>query len=100
MGNNNSVLKPTEIATLKNQTSFSQTEIREWYKKFHTDCPSGQMNKDEFKILYEQLFPQGDSGSFAEHVFHVYDKDGNGAIDFKEFLCTLRLVNCIFVCLL
>ena len=91
MGNESSrSLNPTELSDLRDRTLFSQQEIREWYKKFHSDCPGGQMNKDEFGALFHQIFPKGDATNFADHVFHIYDKDRNGYIDFKEFLCTIR----------
>lgn len=86
-------LTPEALNDLKKQTTFSGREIREWYKKFHTDCPSGQMDKAEFKAMYEQLFPKGNSTQFADHVFRAYDTDGNGAIDFQEFLCTINITS-------
>jgi neurocalcin delta len=86
MGNESSSstqLNPSELNDLKEQTTFSRAEIRDLFKKFSKDCPSGQMNIDDFKAMYETLFPSGDSGQFADHVFKAYDKDGNGVIDFK-----------------
>ena len=41
------------------------------------------MSKAEFQMMYEQLFPDGDSSAFSEHVFRAYDVDGNGYIDFR-----------------
>lgn len=84
MGNESAkTLSPNELSDLKEQTTFSRTEIRDLYKKFTKDCPNGQMTVEEFKAMYETLFPEGDSGQFADHVFKAYDKDGNGVIDFQ-----------------
>ena len=62
-------LQPQEMSDLKEQTSFSGSEIRDWYKKFHQDCPSGEMTKEQFKEMYNELFPTGNPEEFAEHIF-------------------------------
>ena len=94
MGNERSqMLTPEEMKDLKNNTAFSQQEIQDWFRKFHKDCPSGNMNLQEFKQLYAKLFPKGDASKFAEHVFQAYDEDNNGFIDFREFLCTVSVTS-------
>jgi len=41
--------------------------------------------------MYSKMFPEGDCLKAADHIFKAYDLDGNGTIDFKEFLCTISV---------
>lgn len=84
MGNPSSKsIQPKQLNDLAYVTNFSRDEIKVWYQKFHEDCPTGQMNKGDFIQMYQEIFPDGNSQEFAEHIFRVYDLDHNGAIDFR-----------------
>ena len=37
------------------------------------------------------MIPGGDAGRFAGFLFTVYDEDGNGEVDFQEFLHALHI---------
>jgi Ca2+-binding EF-hand superfamily protein len=93
MGNKSSKLSPDELLQLTQLTHFDKTELKRWYKGFKKDCPSGQMDRDAFRSLYKQFFPFGDPSRFAEYVFNVFDQDGNGSVDFREFICALSIAS-------
>ena len=33
--------------------------------------------------LFKRVFPGGDSESFCDHIYRIFDSDGNGYLDFK-----------------
>ncbi|KAG2468352.1 GUC1A protein, partial [Polypterus senegalus] len=67
-------------------------EIHQWYKKFMTECPSGQLTLYEFKQFFglKNLSPA--ATAYVEQMFETFDMNKDGYIDFMEYVAALSLV--------
>uniref|UniRef100_A0A915L7N2 EF-hand domain-containing protein n=1 Tax=Romanomermis culicivorax TaxID=13658 RepID=A0A915L7N2_ROMCU len=109
-------LSREDLDFLKKNTSFTEHQIREWYKGFvnpnevsnnlnsliqmrkglyvnKQDCPKGHLTKEQFIKVYKDFFPSGSAEAFCEHVFRTFDTDNSGFIDFKEFLLAINVTS-------
>ena len=61
---------------------------------FQADCPDGNLGKDKILDMYSMILPVKNATVFVDQIFRIFDKDGNGSIDFKvkiTFKHTFRL---------
>ena len=81
-------LTEDDIAFIMANTDFDREKILQWFDDFKRQCPSGRLNKQEFTEFYKKLIKgdHPDEAQFCAAVFGVFDSDGNGSIDFGEFL--------------
>lgn len=75
-------------------TKFTEEAIRRWFGNFREECPNGKLTKNHLHSLFKKIFPGGDSEVFCNHIFRIFDSDGNGFLDFKEFLMALDVTSC------
>uniref|UniRef100_A0A8D2LU80 EF-hand domain-containing protein n=1 Tax=Varanus komodoensis TaxID=61221 RepID=A0A8D2LU80_VARKO len=72
--------------------SKSTLEIHHWYKKFMTECPSGQLTEHEFKQFFGLRGLDPEASQYIEQMFHTFDMNKDGYIDFMEYVAALSLV--------
>ncbi|XP_066270989.1 neurocalcin homolog, partial [Branchiostoma lanceolatum] len=78
---------PLQLARV---THFTVAEVKQWYRLFLTDCPDGQLSEGQFVSFYCNHFEHGDAkikAILARRIFHTFDRDASGCVDFREFLC-------------
>jgi len=85
---------PETIEDLRETLTYTPEELKKWYHSCLIDVQNGTMNKEEFKKAYFSLYSHdGDCSGLAEHVFRVFDRNGDGNIDFKEFVSYMSTIS-------
>lgn len=72
-------LTDEDVQFLMKNTSYTEKEIRDWYKGFQVDCPDGKLSRDKFIEIYKVFFKGGNPEKFCQHVYRTFDEDGNGS---------------------
>ena len=68
-------------------------EVRRLYRAFKQDCPTGIVDEETFKEVYEKIFPMGDASKYAQIVFRAVDKERTGGITFGDFMEFLSIIS-------
>ncbi|KAM9727857.1 A-type potassium channel modulatory protein KCNIP2 isoform 3-T3 [Menidia menidia] len=84
--------RPESMDKLQEQTKFTKKELQVLYRGFKNECPSGAVNEENFKNIYSQFFPQGDSSMYAHFLFEAFDTNKNGSVSFEDFVFGLSII--------
>jgi len=87
-------LSKDDLEYLLENTNYSIETIMAWYRGFKEDCPDGRLTPKAFMHVYGSSFLSANTKEFCDYVFRNFDKDGNGYIDFKEFLLAIHVTSC------
>jgi len=82
-----------DLDYLLEHTNYSLETIMAWYRGFKEDCPDGRLTPQAFMHVYGSSFVSANTKEFCDYVFRNFDKDGNGYIDFKEFLLAIHVTS-------
>ncbi|XP_067271041.1 A-type potassium channel modulatory protein KCNIP2 [Pseudorasbora parva] len=84
--------RPDSLDKLIEQTKFTRTELKVLYRSFKSECPTGAVNEETFKLIYSHFFPHGDSSAYAHFLFEAFDRRKNGAVSFEDFVVGLSII--------
>jgi len=71
-------LTDDDVGFILSHTKFSEAVIRKQFESFRKECPGGKLTKGHLHSLFKKIFPVGDSEIFCNHIFRIFDSDGNG----------------------
>lgn len=85
--------KPNDLEQMAEETKFSKREVRQLYRSFKQECPTGIVDEETFKEVYEKIFPLGDASRYAHLVFCAIDREKTGGITFGDFMEFISVIN-------
>ena len=77
------MLKLGELGEPSSLHSKLVKKIKIEFLTFQVDCPDGNLGKDKILDMYSMILPVKNATVFVDQIFRIFDKDGNGSIDFK-----------------
>ncbi len=76
-------LMPEDITWCRKRTRFKEKDLLNWFRRFRTECPKGELAKTEMEKLFKVAFPISNGEFFVEIVYELLDPDEQNALDFK-----------------
>ena len=86
-------LTEEEYGFLASVTECSRENLQIYFDNFLKKHPSGDIDRDAFKDIMNLCFPKHDCAVVQKRLFDLYDTDGDGRIDFCEFMRVFFLLN-------
>ncbi|XP_029027320.1 guanylyl cyclase-activating protein 3 [Betta splendens] len=69
-----------------------EEDMHHWYTKFMKESPSGLMTLFELKTTLEMNGMTEEASSYVDQVFFTFDMDGDGYLDFVEYIAAISLL--------
>ncbi|CAJ1049873.1 guanylyl cyclase-activating protein 2-like [Xyrichtys novacula] len=74
-------------------TEVTLQNIQELYRKFASECPSGNLHLHEFKKIFGvNSNSTEEEHAYMDNVFRTFDTNKDGHIDFLEYVAAVHLV--------
>ena len=88
MGSSNGkpVLRSEDVAQLSTSSGLEEAQVKQAFDNFITEHPNGKMRPKDFREMMQKALPGKDAEKMQQHVFRIYDTNGDGYIDFTEFM--------------
>ncbi|XP_013868227.1 guanylyl cyclase-activating protein 3 [Austrofundulus limnaeus] len=69
-----------------------EEDMHHWYTKFMRESPSGVITLFELKTMLEMNGMSEEASSYVDQVFLTFDMDGDGYLDFVEYIAAISLL--------
>ncbi|XP_020796802.1 guanylate cyclase activator 1d [Boleophthalmus pectinirostris] len=67
-------------------------DMHHWYNKFMRESPSGLITLFELKAILGLQGMTPHASSYVDQVFYTFDMDGDGYIDFVQYIAAISLL--------
>ncbi|KAG8438583.1 hypothetical protein GDO86_004953 [Hymenochirus boettgeri] len=81
-----------QVATIPPKNGDYALDLQEWYRKFVQECPSGLITLHEFRRYFCNCTVGRESSEYAEQIFRTLDKNGDGIVDFREYVTAITML--------
>ena len=85
------VLTEEDINWFANNTMIKKEDVKERYQQFIDKHPLGKIEKSEYINLIQECY--GNTYGLEKYIFETYDRNGDGFVDFSEFLKVLYILS-------
>ena len=79
------VLTEDCVQSLMESSGMERSQIENYFSYFLSINSHGKMDRKEFRKVLSVAQPRRNLKKMEEHVFRIFDTNGNGSIDFPEF---------------
>jgi len=97
LGNTNNgkpIITEEDLDYIAQHTSVSREDVSSRFDAFIKHHPDGKINRKEFRSMITTCYPDmTNCKKLEKHIFRMYDTDGDGAIDFREFMVLLYIMS-------
>merc|ERR1712050_729583 len=67
--------------------------VERQYQNFLKMHPDGRISRKSFHTMMKECYPGTDTEKLERHIFRMYDTNGDGHIDFREFMIVLYVMS-------
>ena len=96
MGNSNGkyVLTEDDIKWFTKHTMITEQDVRNRYEQFVKMHPLGKIGKNDYTNLLKDCYGKNiEYKGLEKYIFETYDRNGDGWVDFSEFLKVLYILS-------
>ena len=82
-----------DLDFIADHTAITRDKIDQHYDSFLLKYPDGKINRRGFATMMQARYPGRDTTQLEYHIFRMYDTNGDGYIDFREFIMVLYVMS-------